>query len=342
MLPASDYLDLFPADGVRRGRVDAAVPAPRLGPGRRGPAGARTRRSWCCCATRSSGSAPRCGWPPPGGCGQPVAVALPGADHDADLHRLLRRPAGRVGRRGGSGADGRAWSTSRSAAAPAGRRRRRLAPARPRPGAAGRRRRGLAARAAGRDWELARGAPGVAAGDVPPPARPASSRDWGLDLSRRRRAAHLDRQSADASAAGTASRSRPVTSKGRRAASPAPLAELGDLLGRRVGEVVADRAGRLLVGRPPVLERVEPRLSRDSSPALDVGEAGLAEEPRQVALPRAGKPDSPARPGRAGGAPTRTARADRARRRGPRRRRRPGRPAGSPAPSRPARAPGRP
>jgi hypothetical protein len=43
--PPAAYLDLFPDDGVRRGEWT--------------PQSLRTRRCWCCCATRSSGSGPR-------------------------------------------------------------------------------------------------------------------------------------------------------------------------------------------------------------------------------------------------------------------------------------------
>ena len=147
VLPAADVPRPVPGRRRTPGRVDAAVPAPRLGARGRGPAGAR--RTDPGAAARPGRAVPLrdAARRHPAAAGN-VAVALPGADHGADLHRLLRRPAGRVGRRGRSGADGRDGLRAGPPGAP-GRGGRRLAPARPRPGAAARRRGARRAPAAG-------------------------------------------------------------------------------------------------------------------------------------------------------------------------------------------------
>ena len=59
-LEDAEYLDLFPDDGRTTWGVVAAVPEARLGAVRRCPGDARRGRCWCCCATRSSGTARRC------------------------------------------------------------------------------------------------------------------------------------------------------------------------------------------------------------------------------------------------------------------------------------------
>ncbi len=175
VLPAAEYLVAVPGRTASAGasgrRSTSATPRPR--PPRPGwcPTAPvlvllrdpveRFRSAMRLAATRARG-------------GQPDAVALPGADHDADVHRLLRRPARRVGRgrrARAAGGDGLRAGPPRPRAV----RRGRVAADGARAGAAGRGRRGVGLEQPGR-LGLARGAAGVAAGAVPPAAGPAGVR----------------------------------------------------------------------------------------------------------------------------------------------------------------------
>ena len=170
VLPASEYLDLFPADDVRRGEWTpqylrhASVPAAaaRLVPDApvlvllRDPV-ERFRSAMRLAATRAAAGNPS-PWP------YPVPITMQTftgfyADQLAawaaavGRERMVVMVYEQVRRAPQAAVDGR------------------LAPARPRPGAAGRGRRGLRLQQPGR-LGLAGGAQGVAAGDVPAPARP--------------------------------------------------------------------------------------------------------------------------------------------------------------------------
>ena len=82
---------------------------------------------------------------------------------------------------------------------------------------------------------------------------------------------------------GSGPRPRGQLERALRQSRPAQLPQPVDLLRRPGGQVVADRAGRLLVGRPPVLERRQRDRHRQLA-ADHVGEPRLAEQADQVTL----------------------------------------------------------
>ena len=327
--PPAAYLDLFPDDdGVRRGEwtpqslrhASAPAAAAPARPGRAG-AGAPARPGR---AVPVRDAAAR----DPAGRDREVVVALPGADHGADVHRLLRRPARGVGAPRRPGPDARDGLRGRPGATP-----------RPLVDAVWRLL-GLEPVVL-RDVESASGSSSQADWDWPEGLKeslevlyaPQVARladEWGLDLS------VVDDATPVAVHVQAVSSKRPVGQP-----RPAQLAQLGDLLRRPGRQVVADRAGRLLVGRPPVLERLRSGTVTDSSPPATSVRPASSNRRDQVALARAGRPPlaqrvrvevRDRRPER------RTA--DLGRRRGPRRRRPRDRRAGSPGPSRPALEPG--
>ena len=80
------------------------------------PGWSRTRRCWCCCATRSSGSARRCGWRPPG---PRPATRRPGPTRCRSPCRPSPASTPTSWTRGPprwAGSGWSSWSTSRSAA----------------------------------------------------------------------------------------------------------------------------------------------------------------------------------------------------------------------------------